>query len=100
MILFCKSYDDILLIICTCAQPSLCEAAALLVDELLDPAREVAAQAIDVEAGPCEPLDSDPGLRSFRGGFRQAESSEALDSDPGLRSVRGVFRKSESAAPL
>ena len=69
MILFCKSYDDILLIICTCAQPSLCEAAALLVDELLDPAREVAAQAIDVEAGPCEPLDSDPGLRSFRGGI-------------------------------
>jgi len=51
MTLFCRSYDDTLLIICTCAQPSLCEAAALLVDELLDPAREVAAQAIDVEAG-------------------------------------------------
>ena len=51
MTLFCKSYDDILLNICTCAQPSLCEAAALLVDELLDPVREIAAQAIDVEGG-------------------------------------------------
>ena len=51
MTLFCKSYDDTLLIICTCVHPSLCKAAALLVDELLDSAREVTAQAIDVEAG-------------------------------------------------
>ena len=51
MTLFCKSYNGKHLFLCTCAQPSLREAAALLVDELLDPAREIATQAIDVEAG-------------------------------------------------